>query len=242
MKRKNTISKSLSQRDPFIAGFILPVLLLAAFSPTLLFQEQGDVEGAPYYVGDPPLVKEPPVVETAEQKEARMLKAFDNPNMIAGQLIVSFTDGTSLEQANAILQSFGLKIDEKEICLNAQTEDPNGTSVTSGTSCYMEGWFSSITAGRVLVTIGQEKTMAQQLYSTPGIIWVEPNYTESIADSSPSLGVEDTLPSQNADAQTTFPPAPLYQAASNTILGIEPLMWVLGVLVVGFGAFFLMKK
>jgi hypothetical protein len=234
MKTKNP-TKTSSKKDPFVAGFILPVLLMASFAPVLLFQA-GDVPGDVYV----------PPTETAEQKYDRMISAFDRTNILPGVLIVSFTPGTTVEQANSILQPFGLKIDQKQICNAGQAVEPNGTVSAGQETCFSDGWYDMLASGRVLVTAGQEKILAGQLYQTSGIVWVEPDYEVTLDGSNPQLGVEDnnpTIPPEgSADNQTFYPPAQMQPTKTNTILGIEPIVLVIGVLLVGFGAYFVMGK
>jgi len=239
MKTKSSTTKTTTKKDPFVAGFVLPVLLMASFTPMLLFQA-GDVPGETYL----------PPTETAEQKYTRMISAFDRDNTLPGILIVSFASGTTLEQANTILQPFGLKIDQKQVCNAGQAVDPSGTITTGAENCFSDGWYDMLASGRVLVDAGQEKVLAEQLYNTPNVVWVEPDYTVTLDGSNPQLGVEDngtTTPVEgSADNQTMYP-SPISEfndivPAKNTILGIEPIVLVIGVLLVGFGAYFVMKK
>ncbi len=234
MKTKNP-SKSTSKKDPFVAGFVLPVLLMASFAPMLLFQA-GDVPGETYL----------PPTETAEQKYERMISAFDRDNTLPGVLLVSFTSGTTLEQANAILQPYGLKIDQKQVCNAGQAVEPNGTVTTGAENCFSDGWYDMLASGRVLVDAGQEKVLAEQLYNTPGVVWVEPDYTVTLDGSNPQIDGEVTNPIDNGvgtNNPINYPDAqPYANAATNTIMGIEPIVLVIGVLLVGFGAYFVMGK
>lgn len=235
MKRKNSSTKN-NAREPFVAGFILPVLILATFSPVLMFQGDGDIPGETYI----------PPVETSEQKFVRMMSAFDRENTIPGVLLVSFTPGTTLEQANAILQAFNLRIDQKQICNAGQAVEPNGTVTAGAENCFSEGWYDMLASGRVLVDAGNEKVLAEQLYNTPGIVWVEPDYTVTLGGENPALGENDeqwleaTNPPGSEDVPT-IPSVPRSEA-TNTGMGIDTLWLVVGVLVVGFGAFFMMGK
>ncbi len=235
MKRKNSSTKN-KPRDPFVAGFILPVLILATFSPVLMFQGDGDIPGETYI----------PPVETAEQKYARMISAFDRENTLPGVLIVSFTQGTTLEQANAILQSFNLSIDQKQICNAGQAVEPNGTTIMGEETCFSDGWYDMLASGRVLVSSGQEKVLAEQLYNTPGIVWVEPDYTVTLDGENPALGGTDEqwLEATNPPGSGEVPSIPSVPRsdATNTVMGINTLWLVVGVLVVGFGAYFVMGK
>lgn len=234
MKTKTSTSKTTSKKDPFVAGFVLPVLLMASFAPVLLFQA-GDVPGETYL----------PPVETPEQKFDRMIGAFDREGVLPGVLIVSFSNGTTLEQANAILQPFGLKIDQKQICNAGQAVEPNGTTIAGNETCFSDGWYDMLASGRVLVDAGMEKTLAEQLYTTTGVVWVEPDYTVTLDGENPAINKSDEQwleatnpPGSDAGATPSLPRA----EEVNTILGINALWLVVGVLVAGFGAFFVMGK
>lgn len=236
MSRKNPSPKSLSKKQPYVAGFILPVILLAAFVPTILFQTQGDVPGDGTFIGDPILPPEaPPAAETPAEREARMLAAFDNPSMVPGQIIVNFEPGTTFEQANEILQALDLYVPDETSCTTPQEVSPDGRSSGNGTpSCFNEYWIPSLAAGIILVSDGEEKEIAKQLMTLPGVVWAEPNYTISVAGNEstpiPTLYENNPTPTANSTATAT------------NFLGIEPIWLVVGVLALGFGAFFAMKK
>ncbi len=231
MKRKNPSPKNESRNQPFVAAVILPILMLTAFSPTLLFQD--------VFPGDPVIPIENVPVETPQEKEARMLSAFENPNAVAGQIIVSFELGTTLEQANSILAAQNLRIETTQNCVSPQEAGPGETTVNGTPTCFTEGWFESIAAGLVLVSSGSEKTVASDLLKLEGVVWVEPNYTSTITDGG-TLPVPTLYDDVGAPVPTLYENGPV-NTSSNT-LGIEPIWLVVGVLALGFGAFFAMKK
>ena len=219
MSRKPSPQRT-SPKQPFIAGFLIPVFLLATLTPTLLFQDTTP--------GDPVIPIESIPVETPAQREVRMLAAFDNPSAVPGALIVSFEPGTSLNQANTILGGANFHIQTSQNCTTPQEVGPGQTTVNGTPTCFNEGWYESISAGLVLVPSGEEKNAARTLISLSGVVWVEPNYTVTLDESG------------NAPVPTLYENIP--SDTSSNILGIEPIWLVVGVLAVGFGAFFAMKK
>ncbi len=227
---------------PIIAFLVVTTLVMLLFPSTLAYPiELQEDAGSPEYVGDDPTItKTPPPTETEAEKRERMLRAFENPSTIPRELFVSFAEGTTKEQANTVLEKFGLTIEEREICLNAVTVDPDGTSTTQGQQCYTEGWFENLTAGKVLVAAGQEKTIAEQLYDDPAIIWVEPNYTAQIAGPGGSTG--STNPNDTANPPTDNGPiAPSPNAGPQT--NDTALWWVVGGLIaLGIIGYALAKK
>ncbi len=115
----------------------------------------------------------PIIEETAQQKEERMLKAFNAENIVPGKIIFSFTEGTTQKEAEAILAKYDLKLTTQKIC----------TETEKGTTCEtVDSWLSSIYAGIVAVPEGKEKALAKQIVNAEkDVIWAEPDSLAELA-------------------------------------------------------------
>ena len=117
--------------------------------------------------------------ETEQEKLDRMLKQFDNPSAMHGKMIVSFTETTTKEQAESILNEMGAVLQKNKVCEGMA----NPGEIPKETGCEeIDSWDDNLKIATVNVAIGQEKILAKKFYDIEEILWVEPVYKASIAD------------------------------------------------------------
>ena len=164
--------------------------------------------------------------ESKEARLERMLSAFDRRNYRKGMLVVSFKDGTSKDEVVEILEKHGLVLATERVCGPETPEEP-------GTSCTMvDRWNENLLTGTAgLVPVGEEKSMAQQLITEEGVIWVEPEMINTLA--------------QEQRNEQTEPPVPIALSKNVASEGKEKLiiLTVVGVIaLVGLIAYLIFRR
>ena len=130
-----------------------------------------------------------PALESKEARLERMISAFDRGNYQKGMLVVSFKDGTSKDEVVETLEKHGLVLATERVCGPETPEEP-------GTSCTMvDRWNENLLTGTAgLVPVGEEKSMAQQLIIEEGVIWVEPEMINTLAQEQKNEQTEPQVP------------------------------------------------
>lgn len=107
-----------------------------------------------------------------------MLEAFDNPNIQRGYIVFSFTEETTKDRAEIILNKYGLEIEEREICF--EVLDP-GQPPRQGGCMTASDWNDSIKVARIKVPVGKEKEYAKKILENEAQVGkAEPDYQVSL--------------------------------------------------------------
>tara|TARA_Y100000310_G_scaffold334233_1_gene413496 strand:- start:29983 stop:30609 length:627 start_codon:yes stop_codon:yes gene_type:complete len=164
---------------------ILTIFLLLSFTTAALEDTEKDYE-SDYEPVD--------IVETAAEKKERMLEAFDNSEIVQGQMTFSFTSTTTKEEAIKILKKYDLELQQYEVCSGAQ--DPDGKATDLG--CETEdSWNDMIQIATVTVPKGKEKDLAEEIVDKEtNVEWAEPEFVMTTDDGAVAVpGVLEPLES-----------------------------------------------
>tara|TARA_Y100000310_G_scaffold13087_1_gene13408 strand:- start:200 stop:913 length:714 start_codon:yes stop_codon:yes gene_type:complete len=174
------------------------VVFLAIISMHLALA-QGDIEEE--------YVKSAPEIETPAEREARMLAQFDR-SIVSGQMVFSFSDDTTKEEAVAILGKYGLKLQLYEVCGSTvgPVQTPDGTGeelyVEEESNCEtVDSWSDMIKVATVDVPEGEEKNLAKKLVNEEEqIVWAEPSHLIQLGiEVEGNLGVPVNLPPKTSE-------------------------------------------
>ncbi|MBM3206718.1 MAG: hypothetical protein FJZ43_03810 [Candidatus Staskawiczbacteria bacterium] len=114
---------------------------------------------------------------SSERSEAinNILTAFDNPNIQKGYIVFSFTEKTTKEQAEKILNKYGLKIEQRESC--SEIIDP-GQPPRQGSCITVSDWVELVKIATVKVPNGEEKEYAKRILENEiQVVSAEPKST-----------------------------------------------------------------
>lgn len=153
-----------------VIAVTLGLMLMSSLAGTALAQDEFKVDDR--------------VVETPEQKRARMFLMFDliDYTRAQGVIIVSFAEDVTKDEATAILRTMGLSIRRGERCAAEIPEDPAAANGAPVLRCVPteEIWNEDLKYAYVTVPLREERTYAERLIAHPRVVWVEPELLETI--------------------------------------------------------------
>lgn len=115
--------------------------------------------------------------ESPEEKLARMLRAFDGRSFRKGMLVISFAEGTTKEEARAVIERYSFTFGMDRVCGPEISEQPKQSRCAEE-----EQWNERLKIATVThVPVGEEKTYAERLIRESSVIWVEPELITTAA-------------------------------------------------------------
>lgn len=105
-----------------------------------------------------------------------MLETFDNPNIQQGYIVFSFTEDSTKEQAEVILDKYRLEIEERQLC--SEILDP-GQPPRQGNCRTVSDWVELVKIATVKVPVGEEKEYAKRVLENEiRVVSAEPKYQD----------------------------------------------------------------
>ncbi|MEK6908914.1 MAG: hypothetical protein AABX23_02590 [Nanoarchaeota archaeon] len=106
-----------------------------------------------------------------------MLETFDNPNIQQGYIVFSFTEDSTKEQAEVILDKYRLEIEERQLCTD--NVGPETQPAPAGACRTVSDWVEFVKIATVKVPVGEEKEYAKRVLENEiRVVSAEPKYQD----------------------------------------------------------------